>query len=156
LRRTLGSRIAEEASRGFRTDKFNISGVILETPFTSVGDMLVALYPQRWLPYRYLRPFLRSQWDSRAALKEIAQLLMTDCAASGREKKLKTLILQAGRDELVPREHGIELQKLGASLGLDVRQREISGALHAEVMARAEGRQAVADFLVEVAESGGE
>jgi hypothetical protein len=141
LRSTLDSKIAE---RGSRSDKFNISGMILETPFTSVGDMLVALYPQRWLPYRYLRPFLRSRWDSRAALKEIAELMTVG-------EKLKILILQAEMDELVPREHGIELQNLGASLGLDVRRKEIRGALHTGAILRDEGRRAVADFLVEAA-----
>ncbi|KAH0556106.1 hypothetical protein GP486_005959 [Trichoglossum hirsutum] len=150
LRSTLDSQTPEQGSG---SDKFNISGMILETPFTSMGDMLVALYPQRWLPYRYLKPFLRSRWDSRAALKEIAQL-KTHSVAVGKKTGgdgLKILILQAGRDELVPREHGIELQNLGASLGLDVRRKEIGGALHTEAMMRDEGRRVVADFLVEVA-----
>ena len=45
----------------------HIDGLILETPFTSIADMLTSLYPQRWLPYRYLVPFLWNWWDSKAA-----------------------------------------------------------------------------------------
>lgn len=51
-----------------------LAGLILETPFTSIKDMLAAMYPQRWLPYRYLWPFLRSPWDNRAALRELFRL----------------------------------------------------------------------------------
>lgn len=46
--------------------------LILETPFLSLRTMLTALYPQTFLPYRYLWPFLRSTWDSEAAIQDIA------------------------------------------------------------------------------------
>jgi pimeloyl-ACP methyl ester carboxylesterase len=43
--------------------------IVLETPFPSTMDVLQELYPQRWLPYRYLGPFLRTRLDMRAALQ---------------------------------------------------------------------------------------
>jgi alpha-beta hydrolase superfamily lysophospholipase len=54
-----------------------IEGLILETLFLSVKSMLVALYPQRWLPYRYLWPLLRNllgtgppdPWELRCLLR---------------------------------------------------------------------------------------
>ena len=49
------------------------SGLLLETPFVDLKAMLVALYPQKYLPYRYLAPFLWSTWDSKTALHQIGE-----------------------------------------------------------------------------------
>jgi uncharacterized protein len=38
-----------------------IRGLLLETPFIDLQSMLVALYPQKILPYRYFSPFLQSR-----------------------------------------------------------------------------------------------
>ncbi|GKZ33782.1 hypothetical protein AbraIFM66950_003819 [Aspergillus brasiliensis] len=51
----------------------SIAGLILEAPSSSVKDMLISLYPQKWLPYRYLWPFLRSHWDSILAMERMAR-----------------------------------------------------------------------------------
>lgn len=117
-----------------------IRGLILETPFTSVRDMLEALYPQKWLPYRYLSPFLRSSWNSKVAIQKIAQ--------SSKGIKPKVLILQAGRDEVVPAHHSLQIAEYCIRNGFDVEQRAIAGALHTEVMSRGDGIKAVAGFLV--------
>ncbi|KAL1957339.1 hypothetical protein VTO42DRAFT_6128 [Malbranchea cinnamomea] len=50
-----------------------LHGMILETPFLSIKSMLLAMYPQRWLPYRYLWPFLRNWWDSEDAVRRIGR-----------------------------------------------------------------------------------
>ncbi|KAI9719386.1 MAG: hypothetical protein M1812_003457 [Candelaria pacifica] len=116
-----------------------IAGLLLETPFTSIRSMLVTIYPQKWLPYRYLWPFLRNWWDSKAALRGIA--------LESVERRPRVLILQAGQDELVPREHGFELEALCKEIGITVERKEITGALHTEVMARSEGQAAVVSYL---------
>ncbi len=116
-----------------------IAGLLLETPFTSIRSMLATIYPQKWLPYRYLWPFLRNWWDSEAALHEIARE-----SVDGRPR---VLILQAGQDELVPREHGLKLEALCKEFGLAVERKEIVGALHTESMTRGEGQGAVVQYL---------
>ncbi|KAI4224665.1 MAG: hypothetical protein L6R36_004506 [Xanthoria steineri] len=129
----------EEGGRhGDSTLASPVSGLLLETPFVSVRAMLTAIYPQKWLPYRYLGPFLRNHWDSHAALRKIANPV----ASSPR-----ILILQAGRDELVPGGQGVQLEDLCRDLGLDVQRIVVSSALHNEVAAKGQGRRAIVDFL---------
>lgn len=88
--------------------KAPITGLIMETPFTSIKNMLIGLYPQKWLPYRYLWPFLWNHWDSELALRSIAesesenQKKATVDNKKEKRKDLKVLILEATRDEVVP------------------------------------------------------
>lgn len=119
-----------------------ITGLLLETPFTSVRAMLLALYPQKWLPYRYLSPFLWNHWDSTQALSRIAKY----------DAKPKVLILPAGDDELVPQAHGIELEGVCIHGEIDVERTVVKGALHHEVLGKPRGRAAVMDFLKRIAE----
>ncbi|KZF22060.1 alpha/beta-hydrolase [Xylona heveae TC161] len=118
-----------------------LTSVILETPFTSLRQMLIAMYPQKWLPYRYLGPFLWNWWDSEAALQSLAK--------SEGGKKLKFLIIQAANDEVVPAEHGIELERLCNHLGLQVKREVVPGTLHTEAMSRSEGRRIISNYLLE-------
>lgn len=127
---------AEISSTGHGAPR--ISGLLLETPFISVRAMLTAIYPQKWLPYRYLGPFLRNHWDSRLALQRIGR-------SSTSNPKL--LILQAGKDELVPNSHGFELEKVCQDLQMDVERRIVSHALHNEATTKPQGRQEVVAFL---------
>ena len=114
-----------------------VSGLLLETPFVDLKSMLVALYPQKFLPYRYLAPFLRSSWDSKSSLKRIGN------AKTG----LKTLILEAGNDEIVPAGQAEILEKVCKSYDMDVARTVIPGALHTEVMVKAQGRRHIISFL---------
>jgi hypothetical protein len=94
------------------------------------------------LPYRYLWPFLRNHIDSWKALGQLRE--------KAKESGIKTphvLILEAGKDELVPSSHGDMLERRCLDLGLDVKRKVIGGALHTEVMVRPEGRLAVADSI---------
>jgi uncharacterized protein len=116
-----------------------ISGLILETPFVNLRSMLVALYPQKFLPYRYLYPFLRSMWDSQEALQRIT--------AASQIGQPKVLILQAGSDEVVPVGQAETLKRVCREGGVKAELIEIKGALHTETMAKHEGRKAVAQFL---------
>lgn len=133
--------IAADASLSTRREP-EIAGLILETPFVSVKSMLISLYPQKWLPYRYLHPFLRSHWDSGAALRSIY--------ATENGKKVPTMLVVAGKDELVPPEHGDQLASVCKENGMTVRTRVIPGALHVDAMGKPDGRRAVAEFVRDV------
>lgn len=122
--------------------QFPISGVILETPFIGIKEMLLALYPQKWLPYRYLWPFLRNWWDNEKALGDIAAL-------KG-HRNLPIQIITAGEDEIVPESQAQHLYTLCKELRLDVRRRDVLGALHNEVPSKSDGRAAIVSFIKEV------
>jgi hypothetical protein len=117
-----------------------VQGLILETPFTSVGSMLKALYPERWLPYRYLTGFLRSHWDSEVALRRIAP------AEKGRRPQI--LLCAATRDEVVPPEEAEKLQRVCEETLLVTKRVNVIGALHNEATTRREGQEAVASFVI--------
>ena len=114
-----------------------IEALILETPFTSVGDMLTAMYPQKWLPYQYLHPFLRNHWDSRDALAQLGQA----------GKRPRVLILAGERDELVPSSHAQGLEIICKAQQMPVTRVIVCGALHHEVLAKSDGRKALAQFV---------
>ncbi|CAG8948880.1 hypothetical protein HYFRA_00002004 [Hymenoscyphus fraxineus] len=111
-----------------------LKALILETPFLSIRAMLQTLYPQKWLPYRYLWPFLRNHLDAEKALG-----VMSERWGERGEKTPKVWILQAGRDELVPAGHAERLEGRFREVGVGVERRVIGGALHTEVLVRAEG-----------------
>ena len=135
-----------------------IDGLLLETPFVSVKDMLLELYPQKWLPYRYLGPFLRNHWDTREALRRLANARESKIGSEGgRAVDLpKILILQAGKDELVPVSQALELEACAQEIGLKVSRLEVQGALHNEVTMKAFGKAAIASFLSSIGDSGEE
>jgi uncharacterized protein len=114
-----------------------LKGLLLETPFVDLRAMLVALYPQKFLPYRYLTPFLQSIWDSKTALEHIAD----------QRPGLKVLMLQAGDDEIVPDGQAGILEKACAERGLPVERQVISGALHTNVMMKSQGKVNIIRFL---------
>ena len=124
-------------------DQLQVKGLVLETPFSSVKSMLVALYPQKWLPYRYLWPFLWNHWDSETALRRIADT----------GKKPRLLLLPATRDEVVPAIEVERLEKICADLKFDYERKDVFGALHNETTVRRDGQQAVANFIRNVARS---
>lgn len=119
-----------------------LQGLILETPFTSVSSMLLALYPEKWLPYRYLSRFLRSHWDSKVALQEIAK--------SAASKQPQVLLIAATRDEIVPSEEAEKLEKVCNEASLDFRRVNVIGALHNEATTRREGQEAIAKFVADI------
>ncbi|KAL2410364.1 hypothetical protein ABEF94_003099 [Exophiala dermatitidis] len=114
-----------------------IAGVVLETPFVDLKAMLIALYPQKFLPYRYLSPFLLSTWDSQTALHEIAKA----------KPDLSILILEAGDDEIVPAGQAAILEEVCHKQGITVERKVVPGALHTEVMTKGQGRNHIVKFL---------
>lgn len=116
------------------------AALILETPFLSVKEMLEVLYPEKWLPYKYLHPFLRNHLDSYRNLGTIA--------ASRSQKGMpppNVFILQAGRDEIVPERHPEELRKRCAELGVQCETAVVPKAYHSDAM---NGRAHVAEWII--------
>lgn len=99
--------------------------------------MLAALYPQKWLPYRYLWPFLWNRWDSEAALRTIATALT----------RPKILLLPGSRDEVVPSVESEKLEALCEELQLDFIRKDVEGALHNEASTKRPGQLAIVDFI---------
>lgn len=141
---SIGAGIAANAAARYLDSaiepRLPIAGLILETPFTSIKSMLLALYPQRWLPYQYLSPFLWNHWDNGIALQRV-----------GRAKQRPSiLLLPATRDEVVPPSEADKVEQMCLEAGLETQRKDIIGALHTEATSRRDGQIAVADFVVRV------
>lgn len=119
----------------------HLNSLILETPFTSIRAMLEVLYPQKWLPYKYLWPFLRNQLDSWKNLGFIANRY------NAQKPPPSVFILEAAKDELVPAALSQELYDRAIEVGLKVERKAVPGAFHNDAMFRADGRRAVAGFI---------
>ncbi|KAJ8066544.1 hypothetical protein OCU04_005600 [Sclerotinia nivalis] len=132
------------AKDGIFSDELRLQKLILETPFLGIKAMLETLYPQKWLPYRHLHPFLRNHLDSWRALGKLHERT----ERSGL-KAPQILILQAGKDELVPASHGELLEKRCSDLGLEVRREVIQSALHNEALVRGGGSTIIAEAIGE-------
>ena len=160
---SLGAGVAADAAAamarmaaGAGNRKIRIDGLLLESPFVSVKDMLLELYPQKWLPYRYLGPFLRNHWDTREALRRLANTRESESGPEGSRAvdHPRILILQAGKDELVPVSQALELEACARHVGFDVSRLEVHGALRNEVALRASGKAAIAMFFSDKGDSG--
>ncbi|KAK3049219.1 hypothetical protein LTR09_009397 [Extremus antarcticus] len=139
---SIGAGVATSAAAAYLSQsgvtKPPISGLVLETPFTSIRSMLVALYPQKWLPYRHLWPFLWNHWDSETALKRIA--------TTGNKPKI--LLLAASKDEVVPPEEALKLESICKELSFEYSRKTVLGALHHQASAGREGQNTIAHFTV--------
>ncbi|KKA26272.1 hypothetical protein TD95_000028, partial [Thielaviopsis punctulata] len=135
---SIGAAIASSlAARVFAAENSQplpLKGLVLETPFVSARAMLAALYPQKWLPYKHLWPFLRNPLDTEKSLQIIA--------ASGRGR-LKVDIVQAARDELVPESQAEQLEEQCRRLNIDVMRTSVAGAFHNEASYKPQGRMAI-------------
>ncbi|ESZ98942.1 hypothetical protein SBOR_0600 [Sclerotinia borealis F-4128] len=139
---SLGAGVAAglAAKDGIFSNELRLRKLILETPFLGIKAMLETLYPQKWLPYRYLHPFLRNHLDSWKALGDLHE--RTERTGL---KAPYIHILQAGKDELVPETQGRMLEKRCLDLGLGVRREVIQSALHNEVLVRGGGSTIIAE-----------
>jgi fermentation-respiration switch protein FrsA (DUF1100 family) len=125
-----------------------ISGLILEAPISSIKDMLVSLYPQKWLPYRYLWPFSWNNWDVAAALEKIAH--HREEALENARQVPPIFILSAANDEVIPLWVADQLEEKAKTLGLDVERKDVKGAMHIEGPLKVDGRKALANFIFKV------
>lgn len=118
------------------------AALILETPFLSIKAMLQAIYPMKWLPYKYLHPFLRNHLDSYRNLGTIAARR----EEKGLEPGPQVFIVQAGSDEIVPEHHPNELRRRCAELGVPVETMFVRRALHNDAIRG--GRADIAEFIM--------
>lgn len=144
---SIGAGIATRAAAQYLEQKsddqrLKVVGLILETPFVSVRRMLAALYPEKWVPYKYLWPFLRNWWDSEQALSDIAKV----------KNPPKVLLLPAEKDEVVPPAEVNYLHEVCRDVGLEVERRDVFRALHNEASSRMEGSGAIVAFMQRLSE----
>lgn len=140
---SIGSGVATNlAATGRLPSTMPIKGLILETPFISIKAMLETLYPQKWLPYKYLWPFLRNHLDSWENLGLIAQASKEKGGAGP-----MIYILEAERDEIVPKEQSDRLYQRCVDLGLPVDRGIVPVAYHQQAISRGEGKKLAAQAI---------
>jgi len=130
---------AQSTKYSGRATPIRPAALILETPFVSIRRMLAALYPEKWVPYKYLWPFLRNWWDTEEALRDIAKVKDT--------VPHTILLLSAKQDEVVPAEEVDYLEILCKRLDLRYQRQDVAGALHNDASSKNAGRKAIADFM---------
>ena len=143
---SIGSGVAMNlAATGRIPPTLPIRGLLLETPFVSVRAMLETLYPQKWLPYKYLWPFLRSHLDSWANLGLVAEASKEKGATAP-----MIYILEAERDELVPKEQSERLHQRCVDLGLPAEKGIVPVAYHQQAIARGDGKKLAAQAILKL------
>ncbi|KAJ5513271.1 hypothetical protein N7463_002823 [Penicillium fimorum] len=133
-----------------------IAGLILEAPTSSIKDMLISLYPQKWLPYRYLWPFSWNTWDIKANMKQMAtwrdqpgsQIANPETIPSTPRSLPAILLLSAEKDEMIPPYVPVQLEQHAKSLGLEIKRKDVLGAMHIEAPLKLDGRKAMAQFIL--------
>ncbi|ORY80440.1 hypothetical protein BCR37DRAFT_393799 [Protomyces lactucae-debilis] len=122
--------------------------LVLETPFVNTRSVLHELYPQRWLPYRYLGPFLKTKLDMARALEGLTLDQLK------RVNLISVHIIAAGDDEILGAPKGLPAQvhqlmqaKLG-SQGAYVTFDDIKG-LHASLLTMTSFQSRLAQRLTE-------
>lgn len=118
--------------------------MILENPLPSIPYMVSALYPQRWLPYHYLGPFVLDRWDAIGALKR-----------GGALEGVPSLWIRSGSDEIIPVGGVEQLWEAAGEKedGVERRWVDVKGALHDTALLERSWRDEVQGFL---ARRGGE
>ncbi|KAL4960532.1 alpha/beta hydrolase [Aspergillus stella-maris] len=127
-----------------------IKGLILEAPISSIKDMLISLYPQKWLPYRYLWPFSWNNWDVKASLERLSQhkaLSSTPAHLQAQDAVPPILLLSAESDEVIPPWVADQLEEKAKSVGLNTERKDVKGAMHIECPLKHEGRKALVEFI---------
>lgn len=128
-----------------------IAGLILEAPTSSIKDMLISLYPQKWLPYRYLWPFSWNTWDIKVSMNQMAS--WRDEIESGAKCSIPhplppILLLVAEKDEVIPEYVPDQLESHAKSLSLDIERKDVLGAMHIEAPLKHDGRKAMVGFIL--------
>ncbi|ORZ11519.1 Alpha/Beta hydrolase protein [Absidia repens] len=98
---SLGGAVAIDLASTVATnkEKYNIQGIIIENTFTSIYDMVCALYPA-YSPYPYIAKYcLWNHWDSDRKIRSLPP-------------SIRLLFLSSKRDEIVPPSHMKQLYSL--------------------------------------------
>lgn len=127
-----------------------IAGLIMEAPTSSIKDMLISLYPQKWLPYRYLWPLSWNTWDANVSMNQLASW-RNEAEIEARDSAARSLppifLLVAEKDEVVPDYVPSQLQTHAESLKIDIERKDVPGALHIEAPLKLDGRKALVNFI---------
>ncbi|KAE8149484.1 Alpha/Beta hydrolase protein [Aspergillus avenaceus] len=141
------------------TSQHPISGLILEAPSSSIKDMLISLYPQKWLPYRYLWPFSWNHWDCTTAMDRLARWRDHRDTVQGKHESCEVdipsprrtippiLLLSVQNDEVIPPHVADGLEADAKRLGLSLERKDVKGALHTEAPIKLDGREALVQFI---------
>ncbi|CAG8588415.1 13640_t:CDS:2 [Acaulospora morrowiae] len=130
---SLGGAVALHLASDPRVQK-DLKGIIIENTFTSIEDMVTTIYPQKWLPYRYLVHIpllLRNKWDNKRVIREISTPIM---------------FLSSKKDELVPQDQMRELHELSRTSKVWV---EFKNALHEDIFFHRGYCEAIYQFINE-------
>lgn len=128
-----------------------IAGLILEAPISSIKDMLISLYPQKWLPYRYLWPFSWNTWDVSSTLEQMARYKTATPSEEDPSKGISVppiFLMSAESDEVIPLWVADQLEEKAKVSGLDVERKSVKGAMHIEGPLKLDGRTALVDFIM--------
>lgn len=146
-----------EAESLGETDLAPVSGLVMEAPISNIKDMLIGIYPQKWLPYRYLWPFSWNTWCSAHAFEQLASWRDRDTRIHGNSAMVSplvpkrsvppVLILAAEDDEIIPPHVAGELEQKGHDLGLDVTRINVPGAMHTECTVKNVGKEGLVNFV---------
>lgn len=123
-----------------------LAGLVLEAPTSSIKDMLISLYPQKWLPYRYLWPLSWNTWNIKQSMQQLAD--WRDEVEPGSRSLPPFLLLAAEKDEVIPAYVPGQLEDHARSLDLDIERKDVLGALHIEAPFKLEGRKALVNFIM--------
>ncbi|KAJ5309395.1 Glycoside hydrolase superfamily [Penicillium atrosanguineum] len=125
-------------------------GLILEAPTSSIKDMLISLYPQKWLPYRYLWPLSWNTWDITKSMSQMARWRdESGIEAADPPSRLPPIfLLSAEKDEIIPSCVPGHLERCARSFNLDLEAKEVVGAMHTEAPLKLDGRKALVDFIL--------
>ncbi|KAI0344482.1 hypothetical protein BDW22DRAFT_1471872 [Trametopsis cervina] len=151
---SLGGAAAVCLAHGINSADFpNVTGMILENPFASIPGMVQAIYPQRWLPYRYLGVFAFDRWD---ALREMQSLERPDSLLD--KLKRSIMVVLSENDEIVPNDMGKAFwhfaqlggsqESTGAPLGRIV---NIPGALHDDAWTKRQWQKELDSYMTAAA-----
>ncbi|RIA99510.1 Alpha/Beta hydrolase protein [Glomus cerebriforme] len=114
----------------------DLSGIIIENTFTSIKDMVITIYPQNWLPYKYLvrLPFvLWNKWENSRVIQEITTPM---------------LFLSSRNDEIIPREQMLKLYELAGKSEKKVWV-DFDKALHMNTHIFKEYLESIKKFIIE-------
>lgn len=137
---SLGGSAAVCLTSALRSAEYpNIRGLILENPFASIPEMVKALYPQRWLPYKHLAPFVWDRWDAVHAAANTPQDSLL------RRLSESMLVLLSEKDELVPNSMGRDILSATKSKGRS--SVVIQDALHENAWEQAQWAREIARYV---------
>ncbi|EGN93901.1 hypothetical protein SERLA73DRAFT_156044 [Serpula lacrymans var. lacrymans S7.3] len=140
-----------EGCRNQRDPRYaRIRGLVLENPFASIPRMVQALYPERWVPYRYLAPLAWDKWDAVAAMRNAArndvQSVLARIVQSG-----DILVMLSEKDEVVPKAMGEEIWDVSACANTNGRGKKVvvEEALHENAWEQRQWVREMRKFIAE-------